>query len=77
MTTTVATAAPAAVQDQFVEAENAATTRRQRHDDPDRQCAHPRPALPNARVRIFDDAGHGFLFQRSVDYARLVDEFRG
>jgi pimeloyl-ACP methyl ester carboxylesterase len=31
--------------------------------------------LPNARVRIFDDAGHGFLFQWPVEYAHLVDEF--
>ena len=31
--------------------------------------------LPNARVRIFDDAGHGFLFQWPREYARLVDDF--
>jgi pimeloyl-ACP methyl ester carboxylesterase len=31
--------------------------------------------LPNARVRIFDDAGHGFLFQWPLEYARLLDEF--
>ena len=31
--------------------------------------------LPNARVRIFDDAGHGFLFQWPVEFARLVRRF--
>jgi pimeloyl-ACP methyl ester carboxylesterase len=31
--------------------------------------------LPNARVRIFDDAGHGFVFQWSVEFARLVQDF--
>ena len=31
--------------------------------------------LPNARVRIFDDAGHGFLFQWPVEFGGLVAEF--
>jgi pimeloyl-ACP methyl ester carboxylesterase len=31
--------------------------------------------LPNARVRIFDDSGHGFLFQWPVACAQLVNEF--
>jgi pimeloyl-ACP methyl ester carboxylesterase len=31
--------------------------------------------LPNARVRIFPDAGHGFLFQWPVEFANLVTEF--
>jgi pimeloyl-ACP methyl ester carboxylesterase len=33
--------------------------------------------LPNARVRLFDDAGHGFLFQWPVEFARLVGAFLG
>jgi pimeloyl-ACP methyl ester carboxylesterase len=31
--------------------------------------------LPNARLRIFPDAGHGFLFQYPRQYAALVEEF--
>jgi pimeloyl-ACP methyl ester carboxylesterase len=31
--------------------------------------------LPNARVRIFDDAGHGFVFQWPVEFAQLVQDF--
>jgi pimeloyl-ACP methyl ester carboxylesterase len=31
--------------------------------------------LPNARVRFFPDAGHGFLFQWPVEFASLVDDF--
>jgi pimeloyl-ACP methyl ester carboxylesterase len=31
--------------------------------------------LPNARVRIFPDAGHGFLFQWPTEFAKLVTEF--
>jgi pimeloyl-ACP methyl ester carboxylesterase len=31
--------------------------------------------LPNARVRIFPDAGHGFLFQWPVEFATLVGQF--
>jgi len=31
--------------------------------------------LPNARVRIFDDAGHGFVYQWAAQFAALVDEF--
>jgi pimeloyl-ACP methyl ester carboxylesterase len=31
--------------------------------------------LPNARVHIFDDAGHGFLFEWPVACANLVEEF--
>lgn len=31
--------------------------------------------LPNARVRIFPDAGHGFLFQWPVEFADAVTSF--
>lgn len=31
--------------------------------------------LPNARLRIFSDAAHGFLFQYPRQFATLVDEF--
>jgi pimeloyl-ACP methyl ester carboxylesterase len=31
--------------------------------------------LPNARVRIFPDAGHGFLFQWPVEFADVVRTF--
>ncbi|GAB3062147.1 alpha/beta hydrolase [Intrasporangium mesophilum] len=31
--------------------------------------------LPNARLRIFSDAGHGFLFQYPSQFATLVNEF--
>jgi pimeloyl-ACP methyl ester carboxylesterase len=31
--------------------------------------------IPNARLRLFPDAGHGFLFQWPLEFARLVDEF--
>ena len=31
--------------------------------------------LPNARLRIFPDAGHGFLFQYPREFAELVTEF--
>ncbi|MGI5487861.1 alpha/beta fold hydrolase [Microtetraspora malaysiensis] len=31
--------------------------------------------LPNARLRIFSDAGHGFLFQYPRQFAALVQEF--
>jgi pimeloyl-ACP methyl ester carboxylesterase len=31
--------------------------------------------LPNARVRIFPDAGHGFLFQWPVEFAEVVTSF--
>jgi pimeloyl-ACP methyl ester carboxylesterase len=31
--------------------------------------------LPNARVRIFPDAGHGFLFQWPVEFAEAVTSF--
>ncbi|MFE4460311.1 alpha/beta fold hydrolase [Nocardia tengchongensis] len=33
--------------------------------------------LPNARLRIFSDAAHGFLFQYPRQFATLVDEFLG
>jgi pimeloyl-ACP methyl ester carboxylesterase len=33
--------------------------------------------IPNARVRIFPDAGHGFLFQWPIEFARVVHEFLG
>lgn len=31
--------------------------------------------LPSARVRIFPDAGHGFLFQWPVKFANVVGTF--
>jgi GNAT superfamily N-acetyltransferase len=31
--------------------------------------------VPNARVRIFPDAGHGFLFQWPTEFAKLVNTF--
>jgi pimeloyl-ACP methyl ester carboxylesterase len=31
--------------------------------------------LPDARVEIYPDAGHGFLFQYPAEFAELVDEF--
>jgi pimeloyl-ACP methyl ester carboxylesterase len=33
--------------------------------------------LPDARVRIFPDAGHGFLFQWPVEFAAVVETFLG
>ena len=30
--------------------------------------------LPNARLRIYPDAAHGFLFQYPVEFADLVNE---
>jgi len=29
--------------------------------------------VPNARVRIFPDAGHGFLFQWPTEFAKLIN----
>ncbi len=31
--------------------------------------------IPNARVRIFQDAGHGFLFQFPTEFAGVVASF--
>jgi pimeloyl-ACP methyl ester carboxylesterase len=31
--------------------------------------------LPDARLRIYDDAGHGFLFQHPVEFAAEVGAF--
>jgi pimeloyl-ACP methyl ester carboxylesterase len=31
--------------------------------------------LPNARLRIFPDAAHGFLFQYPTEFAVLVNGF--
>jgi pimeloyl-ACP methyl ester carboxylesterase len=31
--------------------------------------------LPNARVRIFPDAGHGFLYQWAAEFGDLIKEF--
>jgi pimeloyl-ACP methyl ester carboxylesterase len=31
--------------------------------------------LPNARLRIYPDAPHGFLFQNPRQFAELVSEF--
>jgi len=31
--------------------------------------------VPNARVRIFPDAGHGFRFQWPTEFAKLVNTF--
>jgi len=31
--------------------------------------------LPNARIRIYRDAGHGFLFQYPAEFADEVEEF--
>jgi pimeloyl-ACP methyl ester carboxylesterase len=31
--------------------------------------------IPNARVRIFPDAGHGFLSQWPREFAKLIDQF--
>jgi pimeloyl-ACP methyl ester carboxylesterase len=31
--------------------------------------------LPNARLRIYPDAAHGFLFQYPLEFAELVTEF--
>jgi pimeloyl-ACP methyl ester carboxylesterase len=33
--------------------------------------------LPDGRVRMFPDAGHGFLFQWPIEFAALVSEFLG
>lgn len=33
--------------------------------------------LPDARVRIYPDSGHGFLFQWPEQFARLVHSFLG
>jgi pimeloyl-ACP methyl ester carboxylesterase len=32
-------------------------------------------ALPNARLRVYPDASHGFFFQHRRDFARRVDRF--
>jgi pimeloyl-ACP methyl ester carboxylesterase len=31
--------------------------------------------IPQARVKIYPDAAHGFLFQHHVEFARDVDAF--
>jgi pimeloyl-ACP methyl ester carboxylesterase len=31
--------------------------------------------LPDARVQIYPDAGHGFLFQYPAEFAATVDQF--
>jgi pimeloyl-ACP methyl ester carboxylesterase len=31
--------------------------------------------LPNARVRIYADAGHGFLYQFPTEFADLIAKF--
>jgi pimeloyl-ACP methyl ester carboxylesterase len=31
--------------------------------------------IPNARLRIFPDAAHGFLFQYPTEFAQLVNRF--
>jgi pimeloyl-ACP methyl ester carboxylesterase len=31
--------------------------------------------LPDARVRVYPDAGHGFLFQWPVEFAEMVTSF--
>ncbi len=31
--------------------------------------------LPDARIEIYPDAGHGFLFQYPEEFAALVEEF--
>jgi len=31
--------------------------------------------IPNARLRIFPDAAHGFLFQYPTEFAALVNGF--
>jgi len=33
--------------------------------------------LPNAKVSVYPDAGHGFLFQHPVEFAAEVNEFLG
>lgn len=33
------------------------------------------PHLPNARVRIYADAGHGFRFQYPTEFAKFVANF--
>ena len=33
--------------------------------------------LPNARLRIYPDAGHGFLFQYAEEFAADVNAFLG
>ncbi|MCZ9343102.1 alpha/beta hydrolase, partial [Streptomyces sp. TRM76130] len=33
--------------------------------------------LPDAKVVLYSDAGHGFLFQHPEDFAREVNEFLG
>ena len=31
--------------------------------------------LPDARVRVYPDSGHGFLFQWPVEFAEMVTSF--
>ena len=33
--------------------------------------------LPNARVRIYGDAGHGFLYQWPTEFAETISAFLG
>jgi pimeloyl-ACP methyl ester carboxylesterase len=33
--------------------------------------------LPNARVRIFPDSGHGFLYEWPVEFGELINQFLG
>lgn len=35
------------------------------------------PRLPDAKVVLYSDAGHGFLHQRLENFARKVNEFLG
>ncbi|MEU1205258.1 hypothetical protein [Nocardia sp. NPDC005825] len=41
----------------------------------DQLAEHREVILPDARLRIFPDAAHGFLFQYPPQFAGLVDEF--
>ena len=39
-------------------------------------CSHLLAGLiPQARVKIYPDSAHGFLFQHHAEFARDVDEF--
>jgi pimeloyl-ACP methyl ester carboxylesterase len=42
---------------------------------PPPDSAHLARALPNARLKLYSDAGHGFLIQHQVDWVRRVNRF--
>ena len=49
--------------------------RHRRSARPGRQRPHPRPPHPRARLVLYPDAGHAFLFQDGTPFAALIESF--